>query len=199
VVCETAEGWSVSGVGGEWGGVDGLGDWCGVLEWGGVDGLDGNWGYGLDGDWGGPVDNGVESVDGVSGVLDGPDGTIWLNKGVASLDNITISALLMGLGVTGQTILDGVSVAVLGMWVVFLSNNGLLEYWGGDLGYWCGVVEWGGVHGLGDWGGVLEWGVLGVGQWGGSQVSGVSQWGTSLGSGQNGGEAQNLVHGAELS
>jgi len=95
VVSESTEGWSVSGIGGEWSVVDGLGNCWSISYWG--NSLDCYWGYGLDGDWGGPVDNSVESVDGVSGVLDGSDGTIGLNEAVASLDNISISALLMGL------------------------------------------------------------------------------------------------------
>jgi hypothetical protein len=43
------------------------------------------------------VDDSVESVDGVSGVFDGTSGTIRIDEGVASLDDISAAALDLAL------------------------------------------------------------------------------------------------------
>src|SRR5206468_2875441 len=85
------------------------------VSWDGSDGPDG----GLNGNSlgddgrGRAVNNGVESVDGISGVGDGTDGTIGLDKGVLSADKISVPGLGGGLGVSGQGVRDRVSVVVL--------------------------------------------------------------------------------------
>jgi hypothetical protein len=125
----------------DWGSVVGNGDW--TTETGNWEGsTDCNWGSDGDlGDSGGrSVNNGVESLDGVSGVGDGPDGTIGLDEGVLSLDNISVTGLRCGLGVSGQGIGDGVSVVVLWVRVIWLGldGDGLSD---GDRGMSDG--EWG--------------------------------------------------------
>ena len=104
--------------------------WLGIGNWGmGISWLSiGNWssdlGNGsLDDSWGRTVNDGVESVDWVSGVGDGTDGTIGLNKGVLSLDNTVGTGLRGLLVVTGQTISNGVSVAVRWVGVNWLSSK----------------------------------------------------------------------------
>jgi hypothetical protein len=115
------------------------GNWCVVGD--GEGSTDGDWGSdgGLHDSGGRSVNNGVESLDGVGGVGDGPDGTIGLNEGVLSLDNISVTGLRCGLGVSGQGIGDGVSVVVLWVWVVWLGldGDGLSD---GDRGMSDGVV-----------------------------------------------------------
>uniref|UniRef100_A0A182FQT8 Uncharacterized protein n=1 Tax=Anopheles albimanus TaxID=7167 RepID=A0A182FQT8_ANOAL len=51
------------------------------------------------------VDDGVESVDGIGGVLDDATGAIGLNQRVRSSDNISRAGLLLFLVVSGQSIL----------------------------------------------------------------------------------------------
>ena len=77
--------------------------------------------------------DGVESVDGVSGVLDGTTSAVGLHQAVAALDNVSAAGLLLSLGVSGQSVLDVVSVAVLGVGVVV-----------GVDGYGCGNLSDGG-------------------------------------------------------
>jgi hypothetical protein len=60
----------------------------------------------------------IESVDGISGVLDCTTGAVGLHQAIAALDDVTTAALLLSLGVSGQSVLDVVSVAVLGVGVV---------------------------------------------------------------------------------
>jgi len=158
----------------DWGSNGGLVDgwsgsevsWLSVSDWG--NGLD-DWGSNGDlrNSWGGTVNNGVESVDGVGGVGDGTDGTIGLDKGVLSLDNISVTGLVGGFLVTSQGIGDGVSVVVLWMGVEGLSADGWDDslgnsHWSGVLDNWSGISHW--SYGLGDHGGVVgEWGVVGRG------------------------------------
>jgi hypothetical protein len=120
-----------------------------------VDGLgNGNWSVsnGLNDGWGGTVNDGVESVDGVSGVGNGTNGTIGLDKGVLSLDNITVTGLMGGLLVSGEGIRDGVSVVVLWVGVKGLGADGGLSigYWGGDSSTKKGLL------GVGKWGSLSE-------------------------------------------
>jgi len=75
------------------------------------------------------VDDGVESVDRVSGVLDGPHCAVRLHQAVAALDDVSTAALLLALSVAGQSVLDVVSVAVLRVGVVV----GVDGHGGGDL------------------------------------------------------------------
>ena len=87
---------------------------------------------------GGLVDDGVESVDRVSGVLDGPHCAVRLHQAVAALDDVSTATLLLALSVAGQSVLDVVSVAVLGVGVVV----GVDGHRGGDLSDgWGGISE----------------------------------------------------------
>ena len=82
------------------------------------------------------VHDGVESVDGVSGVLDDTTGAVRLHQVVAALDDVSVAGLLLSLGVSGQSVLDVVSVAVLGVGVVV----GVDSHGGGYLcDRWSGV------------------------------------------------------------
>jgi hypothetical protein len=91
------------------------------------DGISGNWSSGdnsLGHLWGGSLNDGVESVDIVSGVGDSSDGTVRLDKGVLSFDDISVSGLGGGLLVSGESVRNGVSVVVLWMRVVWLWSGG---------------------------------------------------------------------------
>ena len=66
------------------------------------------------------VDVGVESVDGVSGVVHGPDGAVRFGEGVAALDDISVTAFSLTLGVSGQRVLDAVGERVGRVWVVLV-------------------------------------------------------------------------------
>jgi hypothetical protein len=57
------------------------------------------------------VDDGVESVDGVSGVVDDAAGAVSLDQGVRALDDISVAGLVLLLVVSGQGISDGIRVA----------------------------------------------------------------------------------------
>jgi hypothetical protein len=148
------------------------GNWLGIMGLGIMrSDVVGNWEGSSDGDWGSngdlghsggrSVNNGVESLDGVSGVGDGPDSTIGLNEGVLSLNNISVTGLRCGLGVSGQSIGDGVSVVVLWVRVIWLWLNG------------DGLCD--GDRGMSDG----EWGVVGHGKGGSSVGSNNSSAGNS--------------------
>ena len=95
---------------------------------------------------GGLVDDGVESVDRVSGVLDGAHCAVRLHQAVAALDDVSTAALLLALSVAGQSVLDVVSVAVLGVGVVV----GVDGHGGGDLSDGGGGIgEGSGMRGVG--------------------------------------------------
>ena len=99
------------------------------------------------------VDDGVESVDRVSGVLDGPHCAVRLHQAVAALDDVSTAALLLALSVAGQSVLDVVSVAVLRVGVVV----GVDGYGGGDLSDGGGGIGERSCD-LGDGGsGISEW------------------------------------------
>ncbi|PSN41651.1 hypothetical protein C0J52_10498 [Blattella germanica] len=102
------------------------GYWGGVSSYGSGDLSDGGSKRSL-------VDDSVESVDGVSGVFDSADGTVGFHKAVASLDNIAVTALVLALGITGKSVLDVVSEAVLGMRVE-VGVDGYLSDGGGGIG-----------------------------------------------------------------
>ncbi|KAF4521983.1 hypothetical protein B566_EDAN012532 [Ephemera danica] len=74
----------------------------------------------------------VESVDGVSGVLDNATSSVSLHERVRSLDNISVAALLLLLVVSGQSISDGVGVSVLRVGVVVSVDNGSAGQDGGS-------------------------------------------------------------------
>lgn len=69
------------------------------------------------------LDHGIESVDVVSGAVDGSADTIGINHGVAALDIATTPGLLLALGVSGQVVLDSVGEAALRMRVVFAVSD----------------------------------------------------------------------------
>jgi hypothetical protein len=98
-----------------------LGDWGGISDWSSVD--LGDWGNSLHDSWGLSVDNSVETVDWVSGVGNSSDSTIRLDKRVLSLNNISVSGLVGGLGVSGKSVRDRVSVVVLWVCVIWLRGN----------------------------------------------------------------------------
>ncbi|KAF4521979.1 hypothetical protein B566_EDAN012528 [Ephemera danica] len=80
--------------------------------------------------------NSVESVDGVSGVVNNATSSVSLHEGVRSLDNISVAALTLFLVVSGQSISDGVGVRVLRVGVVVSvdGNSSLGDQWGSGVG-----------------------------------------------------------------
>ena len=64
------------------------------------------------------MDDGVESVVGIGGVLDGASAAVGLDEGIAALDDVTVARLLLRLDVTGQSVVHVVTVGVLRMGVV---------------------------------------------------------------------------------
>lgn len=79
------------------------------------------------------VDDGVEAVEGVSVVVDSPASTVRLDQTVGALHDVTVTSLVLRLGVTGQSVLHGVGELVLGVGVELLWSG---DYGGGD--YWGG-------------------------------------------------------------
>jgi hypothetical protein len=155
---DLAEGWA-SGVS-QWSSVCGISWSSSISDWSGMVNLGDGWGssisnwsscndwscvnLGNSDSWSLTIDNSVESVDGVSGVSNGTDGTIGLNKRVLSLDNISVAALLVVLGISGQTVLDGISVVVLWVGIVWLWGNSdgsvdLGDGWSSSISYWSSV------------------------------------------------------------
>ena len=128
------------------------------------------------------ANDGVESVDGIGGVVDDSAGSIGFNEAVLSLDYISVTVFLLVLEVSGQTVLDVVSEGVLWVGVVFVLSE----------------------HGLGDGQGSsdrLDDGGLGVGNGGSgvgrldqgsSSVVGSSEEVASVGGGQKGEESDEL-------
>jgi len=144
----------------DWGSNSGVTEDWGSNNWS-VD-LGDNWGNSLgnsDG-WGRSVDNSVESIDIISGVGDGTDGTIGFNKGVLSTDNISVTGFGLLLLVSGQTIGDGVSIVVLWMRIVWFGSNsdgGLGNNWG-SVEDWSGSQDWSSVGNSNwSWGSISEW------------------------------------------
>jgi len=190
-------------------------NWLGNSDWGSTEDWlsDSDWSsnsLGNDG-WGLTVNDSVESVDWVSSVGDGTDGTIGLNKGVLSLNDISVAGFSGSLGISSKGIRDGVSVVVLWVWVEWLSadsgnswssngNWGSAEDWLSD-GNWGSTEDW---LSNGNWGSTEEW--LSNGNWGGTEKLGLGishwstqgakcQWGTGLGhSGESQKSSDNLHH-----
>lgn len=88
------------------------------------------------------VDDRVESVVVISGVVDGAHGTVRLHQRVLSLDHISVALLHLGLDVAGVVILDSVVERVLGVGNG-LGNDGLVD--GGSVGVGGGSVHNGSV------------------------------------------------------
>ena len=99
---------------------DGLNEgWLlGVGQLRGSNGLD----QGRGGDLGGSLaaHDSVESVDRVSGVVDHTTGAIGLQEAVLSLDDVSVTGLVLVLEVSGDSVLDVVGVVVLRVGVVLL-------------------------------------------------------------------------------
>lgn len=140
--------WGSIGVGYCWGGIGYFSD--------GGSGVGGYWSYGFD-YWGGSygfnsygswffVDNGVETVVWVSGVLYGTFCTIRIDEGVAALDDVPTAGFLLGFAVASVGVIDGVSKIVVG-WGVGFSNYG--------FGYWGGVGDWSSYFSVG-WGSIRD-------------------------------------------
>lgn len=66
------------------------------------------------------ADNSVESVDGISGVVDDTTGAIGFQEAVLSLDDISVAGLVLVLNVSGYAILNSVREAVLRVGIVAL-------------------------------------------------------------------------------
>lgn len=64
---------------------------------------------------GGVVDNSVEAVVVIGGVLHGPDGAVGLEQGVGALHDVAITELLLLLVVAGVPVRYGVRVLVFGV------------------------------------------------------------------------------------
>jgi hypothetical protein len=150
--------------------------------------------------------------------LNNTTGSVSLDEGVRSLDDISITALLLLLVVSGKSISYGVCVVVLWVCVVLSGDNSLSESGcsvgersvsdGGGIGSGCigtgkrsGIGSWciGSTSVSQSWGG-NSWGIrVCVGyRWSGisaSQGCGVSQrrYDTSTGGGDEGGESEDLV------
>lgn len=60
-----------------------------------------------------PVDDGVESVVVVGGVVDLTDGAVGLVEAVGSLDHVSVSRLPLVLHVAGVLVVDSIFVVVL--------------------------------------------------------------------------------------
>jgi hypothetical protein len=105
------------------------------------------------------VDDSVESVDGISGIFDDTTGSVGLDERVRSLYDISVTALLLLLVISGKSISYGVCVVVLWVCVVFSGDNSLSESG-------CGVSERS----------VSDGGSIGSGCVGTSKRSGIGSW-----------------------
>lgn len=94
------------------------------------------------GDWSGLVDDGIESVVVVGGVVDSANGTVGLHQRVLSLDHVAVTLLGLRLDVSGVGVLDAVVERVLGVGHG-LGNDVLVD--GGSVGVGGGGVNNGGV------------------------------------------------------
>jgi hypothetical protein len=70
----------------------------------------------------GLVDDGVESVVLVGGVLDGADGAVGVVNGVLALDNVTVAGFPLVLEVSGMRVVHCVVKLVLGVGLKFYAN-----------------------------------------------------------------------------
>jgi len=126
-------------------------DGRGVISCDRVDSFGDNWGV-SDGDGfygrGAAIDDGVETMDIISGVGDSSDSAVWFDKGVLSLYDISVTGLAGGFGISCQTVRDRVSVVVLWMRVIWLWldgdgfdgwDNSFSQNWGMGVGRGVGV------------------------------------------------------------
>jgi hypothetical protein len=110
------------GSAGKGGGISSVGDGGGIGGVGDGDGGVGDDGLGDDGQTL-LADDGVESVDGVGGVVDGATGAVGLGQRVGALHDVTAAALVLRLAVSGERVLHVVGVGVLGVGVVVGVNG----------------------------------------------------------------------------
>jgi hypothetical protein len=101
-----------------------------------------------------PVNDSIESIVSISGVLYNTPGTIGFDEGVATLDCVTVTGFVLALDVTGVGVMDGVLEGVGGMGIVVVYD--LLGDGDGGMGYSDG-------GGMGDGGGVCSRGGIGEG------------------------------------
>lgn len=69
-------------------------------------------------------DDGVESVDGIGAVVDLPSGTVRVQEGVGSSDDVPAAGFDLSVTVTGEGVLDFVAVGVLRVGVVGFGDDG---------------------------------------------------------------------------
>lgn len=131
------------------------------------------------------VDNSVESVDGIGGILNSPSGAVGFDEGIGALDDVSAAALVLVLGVSGQGVLHVVAVAVLGIWIVIIGDD---SFGNGNRG---GVFGDGWVRGDSYFSDAIGTGVGGCGVGGG----GVRVNGDGVSAGQEGGEQDDLSRG----
>jgi len=113
----------------------------------------------------GSVDNGVESIDWISGVGDSSDGAIGFHKTVLSLNDIPIPGLSSGLGISGQTIRDRVPIVVLWVRVIGFGRDGhSFGYWNSGPQDGCGSPKDWSSRGMG----ISDRGVGSICNWGSS-------------------------------
>ncbi|CAB0020077.1 unnamed protein product [Nesidiocoris tenuis] len=90
------------------------------------------------------VDDGVEAVDGVGRVVDGPRRAVGLYERIAALDVVTVPGLGLLFGVAGRRVVDAVGERVLRMRVVLFSWSGA-----GDGNRSVSYGDWSVVNGYG--------------------------------------------------
>lgn len=56
----------------------------------------------------GLVDDGIEAVHIIGGIVDGTDGTVGLDERVLTLDDVAVAHLMLGLNVAGVTVMDAI-------------------------------------------------------------------------------------------
>jgi hypothetical protein len=118
-----------------------VGNWGMSVDW--------SWGVGLDDwswvcvDWSGLVDDCVESIVVIGGVVNGSDRTISFDQRVLSLNNISVAWFMLGLDVSGMWVLDSVVEGVFwvgnGLW-----DDDFMDWSVGNVG-WSSMVSWSGV------------------------------------------------------
>lgn len=102
----------------------------------------GNWGgyHNFSWSWGwvdrvsSPFNNSIETIVGISGVVDSPGGTVSFSQGVRSFDYITFTDFVLALVITSVGVLDTVVVFVSGWGIVILGFEGVGDGGGVDNG-----------------------------------------------------------------
>jgi hypothetical protein len=121
-----------------------------------------------------PVNDSIESIVRISGVLYNTPGTIGFDEGVAAVNDVTLAGLGLALDVTGVGVMDGVLELVLGMGIVVVDD--LLGDGDGGMGHSDGSMGDGnGAGGVGD-------GTSGIGY----RTSGIGDGTSGVGDGTSG-------------